>query len=104
MALRIYICDVVHDPVGGLLGLGQVRAAIHDVLPGRGYSVIEDMRAVLPATTGKLIVSADVSDADHAVAAADARIQPLPMENASGASIGMNGVLSSIPTARRSAS
>ena len=103
MPLRIYICDIVHDPLGGALGLGQSRAAFHDILPGRRYNVVEDLRAVLPATTGKLLVSADVTDADHAIAIADARIQRLPFETATGNSIGMLGTLADIPAARRAA-
>ena len=104
MPLRIYICDIVHDPLGGMLGLGQSRAAFHDVLSGRGYSTIEDMRGIIPSTVGKLLVRADdISDADHAVAKADARIVALPFEDASGASIGLEGLLGGIPLAKRTA-
>lgn len=102
MPLRIYICDIIHDPLGGVLGLGQSRAAIEDVLPGVTYSVIEDMRTVVPSSVGKLLVRTDyISDVDHAVAKADARIVALPFEDASGASIGLEGFLGDIPLVKR---
>jgi hypothetical protein len=103
MPVRIYLCEIVHNPTGGMLGLGQSRAAFHDALPGRQYTVIEDLRAVLPATTGKLLVAADVTDADHALAIADVRIQRLPFETAAGNSIGVLGTLADIPGAKRTA-
>lgn len=100
MPLRFYICDIVHNPAGGIFGLGESHAAFIDVLPGRMCSVVHDMRSAAQ-TTGKMLVRSDVDDADHTIASADVRILPLPFESATGASLSLTGTLAGIPVSLR---
>lgn len=78
MAIRFYLSDVIGD---GLSPSTAFRPAVVDVVPSTVRFTASDDRQDVSLTTGKMLVRADVTLAQHNTLAADARITAVTLRS-----------------------
>lgn len=97
MPIRHYVCDIVQRAEDGML-----IPAVEAIIPGVLHMAV-DGRSNSTALTGIMLVSADVTDAQHAILAADPRVRAIPIEDAAGNALSADDPISAIPSAKRTA-